>query len=137
LIEPRDSDSHGHEAWFSQEQTLLQRYLIVGHISKGLELPHIFTESGEEILPVFSSEEAAQEFLALLSLGKGWYVRGFSGGELVSMLFAFHAGMNGVLLDPHPGDLSGNVRVFLVGRDAFVSSLLQTRSHHPVVGARS
>jgi hypothetical protein len=137
LIEPRDSDSHGHEAWYSQEHTLLQRYLIVGHVSKGLELPRIFTDSGEEVLPVFSSEEAAQEFLTLLSLGKGWYVRGFSGGELVSMLFAFHAGMNGVLLDPHPGDLSGNVRVFLVGRDAFVSSLLQTRSRQPAVGARS
>ncbi len=137
MIEPRDSDAHGHEAWYSQGHTLLQRYLIVGHVSKGLELPHIFTDSGEEVLPVFSSEEAAQEFLTLLSLGKGWYVRGFSGGELVSMLFAFHAGMNGVLLDPHPGDLSGNVRVFLVGRDAFVSSLLQTRSRQPAVGARS
>jgi hypothetical protein len=38
----------------------------------------------------------------LSSLRKGWYVRGFSGGELVSMLFAFHAGMKGVLLDPPP-----------------------------------
>ena len=137
MIKVRDSGSHGHEARYSQEHTLLQRYLIVGHVSKGLELPHIFTDLGEEVLPVFSSEEAAQEFLTLLSLGKGWYVRGFSGGELVSMLFAFHAGMKGVLLDPHPGDLSRNVSMSLVGRNTFVSSLLQTRSYHPAVGARS
>jgi hypothetical protein len=78
----------------------------------------------------------AQEFLSLSSLGEGWYVRGFSGGELVSVLFAFHAGMKGVLLDSHPGALSEDVTVSLVGRDAFLSSLLETRSHHPAVGAR-
>ena len=111
--------------WFSEEHTLLQRYLIVGHGSKGLELPHIFSDSGEQILPVFSSEEAAQEFLALSSLGKRWYVRVFSCGELVSVIFAFHTGMKGVLLDPQPGSLSGDVMVSLVGRDDFVSSLLK------------
>jgi hypothetical protein len=136
LIEPRDSDSHEHATWLSKEPVLPQHYLIVGHGSKGLELPHIFSDSGEEILPVFSSEEAAQEFLSLSSLGQGWYVRGFSGGELVSVLFAFHAGMKGVLLDPHPGALSEDVTASLVGQNAFVSSLLETRSHHPAVGAR-
>jgi hypothetical protein len=101
-----------------------------------LELPHISSDSGEEILPVFSSEEAAQEFLALSPLGKSCYVRVFSCGELVSVIFAFHTGMKGVLLDPQPGSLLGDVMVSLVGRDAFVSSLLKTRSHHPAVGAR-
>ena len=43
--------------------TLPQRYLTVGHGSKGLELPHFFLDSGEEVLPAFSSEEAAQGFL--------------------------------------------------------------------------
>jgi hypothetical protein len=52
------------------------------------------------------------------------------------VLFAFHAGMKGVLLDPHPAALSGDVALSLVGRDAYVSSLLETRSHHPAVGAR-
>jgi hypothetical protein len=126
LIESRSTGSHGSAVWFSEEHTLLRHYLIVGHGSKGLELPHIFSDSGEEILPVFSSEEAAQEFLALSSLGEGWYVRGFSGGELVSVIFAFHSRMKGVLLDPHPGALSGDVMVSLVGRDAFVSSLLES-----------
>jgi hypothetical protein len=115
---------------FSEERTPLGHYLIVGHGSKGLELPDILSGSGEVILPVFSSKEAAKELLALSSLGERWYVRGFSGGELVSVLFAFHAGMKGVLLDPHPGVLSGEVAVSLVGRDVYVTSLLDTGSYH-------
>jgi len=102
-----------------------------------LELPDVRSDSGEVILPVFSSEKAAWEFLSLSSLGTRWYVRGFSGGELVSVLFAFCTRIRGVLLDPHPSDLSGDVAVSVVGRDAFVSTLLQTRSHHPAFGARS
>ena len=136
MIESRSTGSHGHTGWSSKEPVLPQHYLIVGHGSKGLELPHIYSDSGEEILPVFSSETAAQEFLSLSSLRKGWYVRGFSGGELVSMLFAFHAGMKGVLLDPQPAALSGDVAVSVVGRSAFVGSLLESSSHHPGVSAR-
>jgi len=67
-----------------------------------LELPDILSDSAEVILPVFSSKEAAKAFLAMSSLGERWCVRGFSGGELVSMLFAFHAGIEGVLLDSAP-----------------------------------
>jgi hypothetical protein len=113
---------------------LLQHYLVVGYGSKGLELPHIFSDSGEEILPVFCSEDAAQEFLSLSSLGEEWYVRGFSKGKLVSILFSFHARMKGVLLDPQPEALSGGVAVSVVGRNAFVSSLLEARSYTPAVG---
>jgi hypothetical protein len=100
-----------------------------------LELPHILSDSGQEILSVFSSEEAAQEFLSLSSLHKGWYVRGFSGGELVSMLFAFHARIKGILLDPQPAALSRDVAVSVVGRNAFIGSLLESSSHHPGVGS--
>jgi hypothetical protein len=136
LIKARSTESHGSAMWFSEEHTLVRHYLIVGHLSKGLELPDILSDYGEEILPVFSSEEAAQEFLSLSSLGERWAIRGFSRGELVSVLFAFHARINGVLLDPHPRALSGDVAVSYVGRNAFVSSLLETRSHQPAVGAR-
>jgi hypothetical protein len=122
--------------WLSEEHTLLQHYLIVGYGSKGLELPHIFSDSGEEVLLVFSSEEAAQEFHSLSSLGEGCYVRGFSGGELVSVIFAFHTRVKGVLLDPQPGALSEDAALSVVGRNAFVSSLLGTRSYLPAVGAR-
>jgi hypothetical protein len=121
----------------SEGHTLLQHYLIVRHSSTGLELPCIFLTSGEEVLPVFSSEGAAREFLSLLSLGKEWYVRDFSGGELVSVIFAFHTGMKGVLLDPQPAALSGDVMVSLVGRHAFVNSLLEPRRYYSAVSACS
>ena len=137
MIESRGTEPHGHAVWFSGEHTPVQHYLIVGHSKKGLELPHIFLASGEEVLPVFSSEEAAREFLSLSSLEKGWYVRDFSGGELVSVIFAFHTGMKGILLDPQPAALSGNVMVYQVGRHAFVSSLLEPRRCHSAVGTRS
>jgi hypothetical protein len=138
LIESRSgTGSHGSKVSISEEHTLVQHHLIVAHGNMGfLELPDILSDSGEEILPVFSSEEAAREFLSLSSLGKRWYVRGFSCGELVSVLFAFHARIKGVLLDPHPGVLSGDVAVSVMGRNAFVNSLLETRSHQPAVGAR-
>ena len=137
MTESRGTRSRGHEVWFSEEHVLLQHYLIVGRGSKGLELPHLCSDFGGEVLPVFSSEEAAREFLSLSSLGKEWYVREFSGGELVSVLFAFHKEMKGVLLDPQPGALSGDVMVSRVRWDAFASSLVETQSHHPAVGARS
>ena len=121
----------------SEEYTLVQHYFIVGHGNKGLELPDILSDCGEGILPVFSSEEAAWEYLSLSSLGTNWYVRGFSGGELVSVLFAFHVRIKAVLLDPHPADLSGDAAVSVVGRNTFVSSLLETQGHHPAFGARS
>ncbi len=126
MIESRNTGSHGYATWLSKEPKLPQHYLIVRYGSKGLELPDILSDSGEEILPVFSSVAAAQEFISLSSLREGWYVRGFSGGELVSMLFAFHARIKGVLLDPQPAALSGGVAVSVVERNAFVRSLLES-----------
>ena len=136
MIDPSGTGSHGSAVWFSEVHTPLQHYLIVARSRNGLELPDILSDSGEEVLPVFSSEDAAQEFLSLSSLGKRWYVRGFSCGELVSVLFAFHARIEGVLMDPHPGALSGDVAVSVVERQVFVSSLLESRSHQPALGAR-
>jgi hypothetical protein len=136
LIKARSTESHGSTMWFSEEHTLVRHYLIVGHLSKGLELPDILSDYGEEILPVFSSEEAAQEFLSLSSSGERWCFRGFSRGELISVLFAFQAGTKGVVLDPHPGALAGDVTLPIVRREAYVSSLLEIGSHHPAVGTR-
>ena len=112
---------------FSEEHTLLQRYLIVGYDSKGLELPHFFLASGEEVLPVFSSEEAAKDFLSLSSLGEGWCVRGFSRGELVSTLFAFHAELKGILFDPLAGYfLAKDALTSLVSRERFIECLIES-----------
>jgi hypothetical protein len=136
LINSSGAGSHGPSVWYSEEHTPLQHYLIVGYGSKGLELPYILSDTGQEILPVFSSEEAAQEFLSLSSLGEKWCFRGFSRGELISVLFAFQAGTKGVLLDPHPGALAGDVTLPVVRREACVSSLLEIGSHHLAVGTR-
>ena len=137
MSEPSGAGAHGQAACLSEEHTLPQRYLIAGHNGKGLELPRIVSDSGEEVLPVFSSEEAARRFLSLSPPGRGWSIKGLSSGELVSVIFAFQIKTKRLLLDPPPGALSGGARVPLVGRNAFVSSLLETRSHHPAVGARS
>jgi hypothetical protein len=129
--------------WAASTTTRMMEHLVPAfhadthpYWRKLLGLPYILSDPGQEILPVFSSEETAQEFLSLSSLGERWYIRGFSRGELVSVLFAFHAGMKGVLLDPHPGSLAGDVPAPLVGRDAYMSSLLESGTHHPPVGAR-
>lgn len=136
MIEQGAQDRHGCAVWFSEEHTPLQHYLIVGYGSKGLELPTIYSDPGEEILSVFSSEDAAQEFLSLSSLGESWCIRGFSRGELVSVLFAFRARVKKVLLDPNPGALAGDVTLPLMRREAYMSSLLETGSQRPAVGAR-
>ena len=54
-----------------------------------------------------------------------------------SGVFAFHTSVKGVLLDPQPGLLSVDVMVSLVGLNAFMSSVLETRSYSPATGARS
>ena len=136
MIEQGAQGRHGCALWFSEEHTPLQHYLIVRYGSKGLELPVIFSDSGEERLPVLSSEEAAQEFLSSSSLGERWRIRGFFRGELVSVLFAFRARVKKVLLDPNPGAFAGDVTPPLVRRDAYMSSLLETGSQRPAVGAR-
>ena len=136
MIDRGRHDRHGCAPWFSEGHTYLQHYLIVGYSSKGLELPYILSDLGQPILPVFSSEEAAQEFLSLSSQGKRWLIRGFSRGELVSVLFAFHAGMKGLSLDPPPGALAGDVMAPLVERDTYMSSLLETGRHHPGLEAQ-
>lgn len=137
MTESKGTGSRRREVWFSEVHVLLPHYLIVGHGSKGLELPHSCSGIGAEVLPVFSSEEAAREFLSLSSLGKEWYVREFSRGELVSVLFAYHKQIKGVLLDPQPGAISQDEMVSRVRWDAFVSSLVESQSHRPAVGARS
>lgn len=76
-------------------------YLIVPVGRRGVELPHTLLDSGEEVLPVFCSREAAQRFLKR-RLGDGWCVREFSTGELISLLFALHGRIRRILPNPLP-----------------------------------
>jgi hypothetical protein len=100
-------------------------YLIARREKTGLELPHTFFLMGEEVLPVFSSAEAARRFLASLTLGDEWHVRTFSAGELVSLLFILHERVVWVVSNPPPGRLlAEDVLSHLTSRDSFVEFLI-------------
>ena len=104
---------------------VLVHYLIARREISGLEFPHVLLKGGEEVLPVFSSAEAAARFLSSQVLGEGWYVRQFSTGELVSLLFGLYGRVARVLHNPLPGALSGEDALSsLVSRDRFIESLI-------------
>jgi hypothetical protein len=98
-------------------------FLIARREIKGLEVPHGLLIEGEEVLPVFSSAEAARRFLSSQVLGAGWYVRQFSPGELVSLLFGLYGRVGHVLYNPLPGALPGE-GASPVSRDRFIEFLI-------------
>ena len=74
---------------------------------------------------MFSSAEAARRFLSSLALGDRWHVRGFSAGELVSLLFILHERVAWVLPNPSPGRLvSEEALSDLTSRDRFIEFLI-------------
>ncbi len=85
-------------------QPVLLHYVIARYEANGPELLHVPLESGEEMLPVFTSEVAARDFLLSNALGQAWYVRKFYAGELVSLLLGLYAAVEWVVLDPLPGE---------------------------------
>src|ERR687890_2281656 len=94
----------GWEAsWHPSRRSGLVHYVIARRETTGFELPHTFFHMGKEVLPVFTSAEAARRFLASLALGDRWRVREFSGGELVSVLFIHHERVAWVLPNPPLG----------------------------------
>ena len=103
---------------------VLVHYLIARRETWGIEVPHVLLGREEEVLPVFSSAEAAGEFLSTHVLGEGWYVRPFSTGELISLLFGLYGRVARILPNPLPEDLSGELSPSsLVSRDRFIESL--------------
>ncbi len=75
---------------------------------------------------MFSSAEAARRFLYSQVLGEGWYVRQFSTGELVSLLFGLYGRVGRVLPNPVPTALSSeDALASLVSRDRFIESLIE------------
>ncbi len=112
-------------SWPTSRRPGLVHYLIARRETRGLEVPHVRLGCGEEVLPVFSSAEAARRFLSSQILGEGWYVRQFSTGELVSLLFGLYGRAGRVLPNPLPAALSGEgALTSLVSRDRFIESLI-------------
>ena len=74
---------------------------------------------------MFCAREAAKRFIDSRALGEGWYVRGFSVGELISLLFALHERVAWVLFSPLPGQLLIEDTLSpLTSRDNFIESLI-------------
>jgi hypothetical protein len=78
----------------------LVHYVMARRETTGFEVPHTFFHLGQEVMPVFSSAEAARRCLASQALGERWHVREFSTGELVSLLFILHERVAWVLPNP-------------------------------------
>ena len=116
----------GWEAsWFPSGRSSLVHYVIARRETTGFELPHTFSHSGKEVLPVFSSAEAARRFLASLALSDRWHVRQFSTGELVSLLFILPKRVAWVLPNPPLGHLlTQDALSYLTRRDSFIEHLI-------------
>ena len=100
-------------------------YVIARREITGFELPHTFSHLGKEVMPVFSSAEAARGFLASLDLGDRWHVKEFSTGELVSLLFILHKRVAWVLHNPPLGHLlTQDALSYLTRRDCFIEYLI-------------
>ena len=112
-----DSSSAGRQA--------LVHYLIVRREPTGFEAPHTFFRYGERVLPVFCAKEAARRFIASRAPDEGWYAKGFSVGELISLLFALHESVAWVLSSPLPGHtLIEDALSRRMSRDDFIASLI-------------
>ena len=110
------------------ERKALLPYVIVRSGISCPELLRVSLESGEEVLPVFSSGEAAWRFLLSGAFGEGWRVKGCSAGELVSLLFGPCANIKRILPNPLPGPLTAEDEVATsVYRESFIASLLGSR----------
>jgi hypothetical protein len=116
----------GWEAsWFPSRRSGLVHYVIARREITGFELPHTFPHSGKEVLPVFSSAEAARRFLTSLALSDRWHVRQFSTGELVSLLFILPKRVAWVLPNPPLGHLlTQDALAYLKRRDCFIEHLI-------------
>ena len=120
-----DGRVRGEAASLFAERHTLIHYLIVRREITGFEAPHIFFRGGERVLPVFCVREEAETFIASRDLGKRWHVRGFSVGELISLLVALHERVAWVSFSPLPGHLLiEDALSHLTRRDEFIESLI-------------
>ena len=120
-----DGGVGGEAASLPAGRQALVHYLIVRREPTGFEAPHTFFRCGERVLPVFCVREEAGTFIASRDLGKGWHVRGYSVGELISLLFALHESVAWVVSSPLPGHmLIEDALSRLMSRDDFIASLI-------------
>jgi hypothetical protein len=112
-------------SWLPSGRSGLVHYVIARRETTGFEVPHTFFHLGKEVLPVFSSAEAARRFLVSLALGDRWHVRGYFAGELVSLLFILHKRVAWVLPNPPLERLQAeDAQSQVMRRDSFIEFLI-------------
>ncbi len=113
------------------EESPQSHWLVAKYRLREMEVLALRLDSGEELLPVFSSGEAATTFLRYLprclsrrqGLGDGWYVRESTTGELTSLLFGSCRSVDHVALDLRPeGAFEGLSAALLMRREDFLAS---------------
>lgn len=110
------------------ERPILVHYVITRREGNGPVLLRVALPTGEEVLPMFCSRGAAQNFLASVTFGKDWYARECHAGELTSLLLSLYTDIEWMLLDPLPGCLaSGGRPANLMRWGNFVDYLLDSR----------
>ena len=103
-------------------------WLIVGRDAGRAGVLVVEGAEGEEILPVFGSEDEALLYLRWEGLGEGWRIRQTAVGELVSMLVRPFVGVGKIALDPLPGVLGRwTAGLTSLRREDFVRHLLGER----------
>ena len=105
---------------------VLLRHVIARRGLNGPRLLHIPLGFGDEALLVFTSREAAQDFiLSHTLLEEEWRARESSAGELISLILGPYAGIDWVLVDPFSGSLSAeDASENLISWEHFVDQLL-------------
>lgn len=114
----------GDGYWF-EEHSLFVRYLIVRYTHHRM---HVLISSAENeaVLPVFSTEQAAWNFLQSGAFGMEWHVRGSTAGELISLLMGHIADVEMVVLDPPCGPEAGEeVSPECLSKESFIGSLMK------------
>ena len=112
---------------------VLRHHAIGRRGGQGPELLRVALQTGEEVLPLFSYEGTARDFIASREMGGKWYARECYAGELVSLLLGLYAGIDGVLLDPVHGDaVEGYLPENFMYWGSFVSYLLGEGQGLPV-----
>ena len=123
MIHKMSSPSKG-EHWF-EDHALFVRYLISRHTHHRMEV-WVSQAGYEQVLPVFSTYRAANEYLQAGDLGREWHVRESTAGELISLLMGHVADVETVVLNP-PLDILDFESPLLncLSKEAFIGSLMK------------
>ena len=100
------------------------RYLIARRHSTRLEVLTLRAHPGAEALPVFETVGTAHAFLRGSGLGRDWWVRESTAGELVSLLVGHLPRVKLVVLDPALGVVAEDAEQRSASKNEFVESLI-------------